>query len=185
MAEFACAAMSNVTVPTVDPITHTQAMSEPCAEEWRRGEEQEMTSLNRLHVLSKPERLPKGARKVKTKWIYKRKRDAKGNVVRYRARLVVRGFSQVFGIDYFDVYAPVARLTTLRLVYALSALMSLKIVGMDVDAAFMNAPLEEAVYIDAPEGQPSLPDGYVYKLNKALCGLKQAPRQLNKTVHEF
>eukprot|EP01034_Spumella_vulgaris_P029244 gene29244-36261_t len=162
-----------------DPDSHAAAMRAYDAQGWKDAEQQEIDSLTRLQVLSKPLRLPDGARVVKTKWVYKRKRNADGTVERLRARLVAKGFSQVFGEDYFDTYAPVARLTTLRLVYAMTVVMDLSLAGMDVDAAFLNADLQEDLYIKAPVGTKPLPQKHVYKLLKALYGLKQSPKEWN------
>eukprot|EP01031_Cornospumella_fuschlensis_P026641 gene26641-32192_t len=162
-----------------DPDSHAAAMRAFDASRWQEAEQTEIDSLSRLHVLSKPLPLPDGARVVKTKWVYKRKRAADGTVERHRARLVAKGFSQVFGEDFFDTYAPVARLTTLRLVYALTVAMDLRLAGMDVDAAFLNAELQEDLYIKAPVGTKPLPQGHVYKLLKALYGLKQSPKEWN------
>ena len=168
-----------------DPDSHAAAMRAYDAQGWKDAEQQEIDSLTRLQVLSKPLCLPDGARVVKTKWVYKRKRNADGTVERLRARLVAKGFSQVFGEDYFDTYAPVARLTTLRLVYAMTVVMDLSLAGMDVDAAFLNADLQEDLYIKAPVGTKPLPQGHVYKLLKALYGLKQSPKEWNVMLNDF
>jgi len=105
--------------------------------------------------------------------------------VKYRARLVAKGFQQTFGLDYFDTYSPVARLSSLRLLYALSVELNLQLAAMDVDAAFLNADLSEDIYIKAPPGQPALPKGHVYKLLKSLYGLKQSPKSWNDTLNTF
>jgi uncharacterized protein involved in tolerance to divalent cations len=169
-----------------EPQSHAEAMRAPPSEkeEWVKAEEAEMQSLKRLQVLEVVD-LPAGTKTIKTKWIYKRKRRSDGTVHTYRARLVAKGFSQVYGTDYYDTYAPVARLTTLRIVYVLSAILNLHLVGMDVDAAFMNADLHEDIYIDAPVGTDKLPTGQVYKLKKALYGLKQSPKEWNRLLDTF
>jgi len=116
---------------------------------------------------------------------YKKKRNSLGEVTRYRARLVAKGFQQTFGLDYFDTYSPVARLSSLRLLYAISVELDLQLAAMDVDAAFLNAELTEDIYIKAPPGQPPLQKGYVYKLLKSLYGLKQSPKSWNDTLNQF
>ena len=140
------------------------------------------TSMKRTELLSEPVQLPPGGRIIGTKWVFKRKRNLRGEVERFRARLVALGFSQVFGLDYFGTYAPVARLSTLRLVYALSVLLMLSMASLDVEAAFMNATLDEELYIRAPTGTEQLPDGLVYRLKKSLYGLKQSPKQWNNML---
>ena len=112
-------------------------------------------------------------------------RNVNGLVERFRARLVAKGFMQVYGLDYFGTYAPVARLSTLRLLYALAVLMQLDLASLDVEAAFMNADLKEELFINAPSGTPQLPKGYVYRLKKSLYGLKQSPKEWNTMLTDF
>ena len=78
-----------------------------------------------------------------TKWVYKKTRNLNGHVECFRARLMAKGFAQIFGLDYFGTCAPVTLLDNLRIVYALAVLMCLTLASLDVKAAFMNAPLDE------------------------------------------
>ena len=119
------------------------------------------------------------------RWVYKRKRDERGRVIKYKARLTPQGCYQVFGLDFGDTYAPVARMTTVRFVLAVSVLLSLDISGVDFTNAFLNAPLDHEVYVGAPPGRDALPHGMVYRLQRALYGLKQSPREWNSTLHTF
>ena len=89
-----------------------------------------------------PVQLPVNGRVIGTKWVFKGNRNFEGGVERYRARLVAKGFSQIIRLDYFGMYAPVARLGTLRMVYALAVLMYLSLASLDVEAAFLNATLD-------------------------------------------
>ncbi|KAG8503616.1 hypothetical protein CXB51_001792 [Gossypium anomalum] len=94
-----------------------------------------------------------------------------------KARLVVKGFSQKYGLDYLETFAPVARLDTIRLPVALTAQMQWKIHQFDMKSAFLNGFLEEEIYIDQPQGfVVTGKENMVYRLKKALYGLKQAPR---------
>ena len=117
--------------------------------------------------------------------MYKRKRDERGRVIKYKARLTPQGCFQVFGLDFGDTYAPVARMTSVRYTLALSVLLSLGISGVDFTNAFLNAPLDHEVYVEAAPGQQPLPQGMVYRLQRALYGLKQSPREWNATLHTF
>jgi hypothetical protein len=168
-----------------EPQTHDEAMAGSDANQWQQAEAEEMDSIQRLNMLSEPMPLPSGCKPVGLRWVYKKKRNSLGEVTRYRARLVAKGFQQTFGLDYFDTYSPVARLSSLRLLYALSVELNLQLAAMDVDAAFLNADLTEDIYIRAPPGQPELPKGYVYKLLKSLYGLKQSPKSWNDTLNQF
>ena len=111
------------------------------------------------------------------KWVYKVKRGPGGNIVRHKARLVAKGYAQRQGVDYEEVFAPVARLETVRLILALAAHGKWEVHHMDVKSAFLNEDLQEEVYVHQPPGfmNPRHP-GKVLKLKKALYGLKQAPR---------
>ena len=96
-------------------------------------------------------------------------------MVKRKSRLVIQGFSQREGIDYDETFAPVAKVTTFRLMLALSKVLNLEIHQLDVDSAFLYAVLEEDVFMKPPLGI-YLRSGYCLKLLKSLCGLKQAPR---------
>jgi hypothetical protein len=96
--------------------------------------------------------MPRGKNIVSCKWVFKAKHDANGNITRFKARLVARGFSQVYGIDYFETYAPVAKLTTYRTIFALAALEQWEIHEMDVITGYLLGKLDEEIYMMQPEG---------------------------------
>jgi hypothetical protein len=111
------------------------------------------------------------------KWVFKVKRDPAGNIVKHKARLVAKGYAQIQGVGYDEVFAPVARLETVRLLLALAAQGQWEVHHMDVKSAFLNGDLHEEVYMQQPPSfsQPNS-HGKVLRLKKALYGLKQAPR---------
>jgi len=163
------------------PKTHKQAMLSPEAEEWRKAEEEELRCM-RVNKVLKPCKLLGGVVPLTTKWVYTIKRDGKGNILKYKARLVARGYMQVMGIDYDETFSPVTRLETVRLVLAIAAQLCLKIHQMDVETAFLNADLEETEFIWPPDGV-TIEEGFeVFQLKKALYGLKQAPRAWYKNI---
>ena len=111
------------------------------------------------------------------KWIYKTKFNENGEVDKYKARLVAKGYTQQHGVDYTEVFAPVARMETIRLVVALAAQRKWTIYQLDVKSAFLHGELNEEVFVEQPCGY--VQKGHeqkVNKLKKALYGLKQAPR---------
>src|ERR1044072_4074451 len=120
---------------------------------------------------------PEGINVIGTKWIFKNKSDESGTVTRNKARLVAQGYTQVEGIDFDETFAPVARLESIRLLLGVACILKFKLFQMDVKSAFLNGYLNEEVYVEQPKGfvDPNFPD-HVYKLRKALYGLKKAPR---------
>nr|GEV92685.1 zinc finger, CCHC-type [Tanacetum cinerariifolium] len=119
------------------------------------------------------------------KWIFKRKLKVDGTVEKFKARLVIQGFKQKSGIDYFDTYAPVARISTIRLLIAMTSIHNLIIHQMDVKTAFLNGELEEEVYMNQPLGfiMPGN-NNKVCKLIKSMYGLKQALKQWHQKFDE-
>ncbi|GKB70172.1 ribonuclease H-like domain, reverse transcriptase, RNA-dependent DNA polymerase [Tanacetum coccineum] len=124
--------------------------------------------------------LPLNQKAIGLKWVFKTKRDAKGNIIKYKARLVAKGYVQEQGIDFDEVFAPVARIETVRLILALAAYHGWQVHHLDVKSAFLHGDLKEEVYVTQPEGFVQQGNsGKVYKLTKALYGLRQAPRAWN------
>jgi len=103
-----------------------------------------------------------------------------GEVIKHKARLVAKGYVQKHGVDFDEVFAPVARLDTIRLLLALAANRGWQVHHLDVKSAFLNGELEEEVYVSQPEGYVQKgKEKMVLKLSKALYGLRQAPRAWN------
>jgi hypothetical protein len=129
---------------------------------------------------------PKGKDVVSSKWLFKIKHVADGSIEKYKARFVARGFSQKEGIDYEEIFAPVARYTSIRTIIALAAKMKWKLHQMDVKTAFLNGVIEEEVYIEKPQGfEVEDWKSHVCRLKKALYGLKQAPRAWYGRIDSF
>ena len=125
--------------------------------------------------------LPPGCKSICCRWIFRKKLKSDGTLDKYKARLVAKGFTQLKYIDYFDTFALVARMTSIRLLIALAAIHSLVIHQMDVKTAFLNGDLDEEVYMKQPDGFLVLGQEHkVCKLLKSLYGLKQAPKQWNE-----
>ncbi|WVZ14421.1 hypothetical protein V8G54_011987 [Vigna mungo] len=121
--------------------------------------------------------LPEGMKKIGVKWVFKTKLNEKGEVDKYKARLVAKGYAQQFGVDYNEVYAPVAKWDTIRSIIALAAQKNWPLYQLDVKSAFLHGELRETVYVKQPPGFVKIgEEEKVYKLKKALYGLKQAPR---------
>jgi len=128
--------------------------------------------------------LPAGRKLVTTKWVFRPKHDIQGNITKYKARLVARGFEQIYGKDFDETYSPVTRLSSLRLLFALAMQFHLELQQMDVETAFLNATLNEEVYITIPEGIQVNPEHNCFRLKRALYGLKQSPRAWYEDIHK-
>ena len=130
--------------------------------------------------------LPASKKPIDVKWIFKLKLRPNGEVTKHKARLVARGFMQKAGMDYFEVYAPVIRLETVRLIVAIACGRNCPMYHLHVKSAFLNGPLDEEVYVTQPPGfKIKGKENMVYRLHKALDGLKQALRAWNKRIDSF
>ncbi|GJR42989.1 putative ribonuclease H-like domain-containing protein [Tanacetum coccineum] len=130
--------------------------------------------------------LPHGAKVIGTKWVYRNKMDERGVVARNKARLVAQGHRQEEGIDYDEVFSPVARIEAIKLFLAFASFMGFIVYQMDVKSSFLYGTIDEEVYVSQPPGfvDPDHPKK-VYKVVKALYGLHQAPRAWYATLSTF
>ncbi|GJS34334.1 retrovirus-related pol polyprotein from transposon TNT 1-94 [Tanacetum coccineum] len=135
-----------------------------------------------------PKRVSKALshRAIGTKWVYKNKKDERGIVIKNKARLVAQGHTLEEGIDYDEVFAPVARIKAIRLFLVYASYMGFMVYQMDVKSDFLYGQIEEEVYVCQPPGfeDPYHPDK-VYKVVKALYGLHQAPRAWYDTLANY
>lgn len=127
---------------------------------------------------------PKTEPVISCKWVYKIKRDHSGNILKYKSRLVARGFTQKYGVNYFDTYAPVVRNSTVRMLMALAVENDYYIDQIDVKNAYINSDLHETIYMKQPEGFNKGTD-LVCKLNKSLYGLKQSGYEWNRLFNNM
>ena len=160
-----------------EPKTLSEALVSRDSAFWQEAINDEIDSImsNNTWILVD---LPPGSKPIKNKWVFRRKFNSDGSIQTFKARLVAKGFAQKKGLDYFDTYAPVARITSIRILFALASINKLHVHQMDVKTAFLNGDLKEEVYMEQPEGF-ILPgnEHKVCKLVKSLYGLKQAPKQ--------
>ncbi|KAJ9513375.1 hypothetical protein QJQ45_001423 [Haematococcus lacustris] len=163
--------------PVNDTPTVAEALAGPMADLWIEAMNAELASLHANQTWCLEER-PANARVLPTKWVLKVKRDAAGNIEKLKARLVAKGFYQQSGVDVGDVYAPVSKHTTLRTLLAKAAAENMEIHQLDFETAFLNGKLEpgEVIYVQQPEGFEEGSTNTVCRLQKALYGLRQAPR---------
>jgi hypothetical protein len=178
---YANAALVDESIP-IEPSSYEEAAK---GLEWRKAMEEEIKALNENQTWDLVPR-PNGVKPISCKWVYKVKTRPDGSIERYKARLVPRGFSQQYGLDYEEPFSPVAKITTVRILLALAACKSWKLWQMDVKNAFLHGELDKDIYMEQPRGfERKMHPEYVCKLKKALYGLKQAPRAWYGKISEF
>jgi len=175
----------------LEPRTIHEARSRPDWPDWNRGIQKELRRLESAgtwRVVPRPE----GVNVVGSKWVFRVKKDAAGNATEHKARLVAQGYTQVPGVDYFDTFAPVAKLVSLRIVLSLAARYDWEIHQLDVKSAYLNGELAEGerIFMKQPPGYeiPGKED-LVLELKKTIYGLKQSGRRwyevLCKTLYKI
>ncbi|KAI3827321.1 hypothetical protein L1987_01394 [Smallanthus sonchifolius] len=152
---------------------------------WIEAMQEELLQFKRQDVWKLVD-LPPGQTAIGTRWVFRNKQDERGIVVKNKARLVAQGYTQEEGIDYDEVFAPVARLEAIRIFLAYAASKNFMIYQMDVKSAFLYGKISEEVYVKQPPGfvDPAHPNK-VLKLDKALYGLHQAPRAWYETLSGY
>ncbi|GKB92382.1 putative ribonuclease H-like domain-containing protein, partial [Tanacetum coccineum] len=166
----------------MEPKKPVQALKYPS---WVEAMQDELLQFKLLKVLTLVD-LPRDKWAIGTKWVFRNKKDERVIVVKNKARLVAQGHTQEEGIDYDKVFAPVARIEAIRLFLAYSSFKEFIVYQMDVKSAFLYGKIEEEVYVYQPPGfeDPYFPDK-VYKVEKALYGLHQAPRAWYETLSTY
>jgi hypothetical protein len=166
------------------PKSYKSAMNTKEVENWKIAINEELNSINKNNVWEIIKK-PTNTNIVSTRWVFVKKIDDKGNLQKYKARLVARGFEQIHGIDYFDTFAPVVRFNSIRLIFAIAVQNKMIIHQMDVKTAFLNGTVDEEIYIEIPEGVNGDREKCCCRLNKSLYGLKQSPMSWNRVLDEF
>jgi len=133
------------------PKTIEEAYSSPDADLWKEVVQSEMDSIVSNGTWEVVD-LPYGCKPMGCKWVFKKTLRPNGTIEKYKARLVVKGYTQKEGEDYFDTYSLVVRLTTIRVLLSLAASHGLLVHQMDVKTTFLNGELEEEIYMDKPDG---------------------------------
>uniref|UniRef100_A0A2N9IRB9 Integrase catalytic domain-containing protein n=1 Tax=Fagus sylvatica TaxID=28930 RepID=A0A2N9IRB9_FAGSY len=167
-----------------EPESFQEVQSHKDKQSWMKAMHEEMNSLHKNNTYELVE-LPKGKKALRNKWVFKLKKDGE-KLVKYKARLVVKGFNQKQGIDFDEIFSPVVKMSSIRVILGLTASLDLELEQMDVKTAFLHGDLEEEMYMVQPEGfEVKGKEHKVCKLKKSLYGLKQAPRQWYKKFDSF
>ncbi|KAG8490975.1 hypothetical protein CXB51_014094 [Gossypium anomalum] len=169
-----------------EPSNYSKAVSCEDSKKWMFAMQEEMESLhkNRTWDLVK---LPKGKKVIHCKWVFKKKEGTlEVEEPRYKAWLVAKGYSQIPGVDFTDVFSPVVKHSSIQALLGIVAMHDLELEQLDVKTAFLHGELEEDIYMQQPEGFiVSEKEDYVFLLRKSLYGLKQSPRQWYKRFDSF
>jgi Reverse transcriptase (RNA-dependent DNA polymerase). len=168
-----------------EPRTLKEAQRLPHWEEWRRAMTLEYDSLMTNQTWTLVPR-PLHRKSLSGKWVYKLKTGPSGEILKHKARWVVRGFEQQEGIDYTETFASVVKPMSYRALFTIAAALDLEIEQMDVKSAFLYGEIEDEVYLEQPPGfENESRKDWVCKLDKALYGLKQSPRIWYNTLASF
>lgn len=134
-----------------EPESYEEALTDDHKGEWLEAMQEEMQSLHENQTYELVELL-KGKRALKNKWVYRLKTEENNSRPRFKARLVVKGFSQKKGIDFEEIFLPVVKMTSIRVVLGLATSLKLEIEQLDVKTTFLHGDLEEEIYMEQPEG---------------------------------
>ena len=171
------------------PSTMLEARQSAAWPQWRKGRDDELSSLISRDVFGDVVELPMGVHPLGHRWVFALKRNAKGEIVRHKVRLVAKGYAQKIGIDYDETYAPVMDAVAYRFLLAMAAHYSLETETMDVVTAYLYGELDRTIYMEAPEGyQDEIRTSLqrpVVRLQKALYGLKQSGRMWYQRLVTF
>jgi len=167
------------------PASYSQAVNDPTwGQMWKEAIDLEITALasNSTWEITTA---PRGSNIISSRWVFAVKYNTDGSLEKLKARLVARGFSQKYGVDYDQTFAPTLRHDTLRLFMAICAIQDLECHQVDVNNAFTQSFLKEEIYMEAPPGV-NVARGQVLKVLRSLYGLKQAARDWNqRCVYEL
>ncbi|WVZ00942.1 hypothetical protein V8G54_027011 [Vigna mungo] len=166
-----------------EPRSYKEALDSSDRHLWQGAMEEELEALKKNSTWRLVD-LPKGKKVIGSKWIFKKKEATPGGEkARYKARLVAKGFTQIEGVDYHEVFAPVVKHCSVRVLMAIVAHCNLHLEQLDVRTAFLHGDLEETIYMKQPDGFAV--DDRVCLLQKSLYGLKQSPRQWYRKFDDF
>ena len=169
-------------VAVLEPAGYWDPKEDP---KWKATMQEELTMIDKNQTWKHVKRY-EHKRVIGVKWVFRTKLNADGSINKHKARLVVKGYAQIFGVDFFNKFAPVARQDTIRMLLAIAAQRGWKICHLDVKSTFLNGFLEEEIYVEQPEG--FVVKGHedkFYILKKALYGLKQVPRAWYNRIDEY
>ncbi|MBW0523147.1 hypothetical protein O181_062862 [Austropuccinia psidii MF-1] len=167
-----------------DPLSYKQALKSENTDQWVQATNKELKTMNDLNVWEVVP-ITEKTRLIGMTWVYKTKRNEHKEVLEYKARLCAQGFSQTPGIDFGKTFAPTGRLNSLQTLISFAASNNLKFEQVEIKSAFLNAPLEEEVFLAIPHGMDLDKRKVCLRLKKAIYGLRQAPHAWYNQLSEW
>lgn len=165
---------------TQEPVNYREALE---SDEWRAAMQDELESHRRNHTWELVP-LPEGKKLVGSKWVFKLKRNEEGKIVKHKARVVAQGYTQKFGEDFEEVYAPVTQHATFRTFLTVAAKRNMTVKHLDIKTAYLYGVLEEEVFMRQPPGCGAKgKEKLVCRLHKSIYGLRQSARCWNKRLN--
>ena len=156
-----------------EPQTYKEAINSTNVLTWKEAIKNEIDSILHNHTWKLVD-LPPCCKPLSSKWVFKRKRKVNGSIDKCKAKLVIKGYKETKGLDYYDTYSPMTRINSIRMVLTIAALRNLELHQMDVKTTFLNGDLDEEIYMKQPEGFSATgEEKEVCKLVKSLYSLKQ------------
>ena len=175
--------LNSVEFSLKEPRNYKDILNMSDKNEWLEAVDNELMSMHELNVFTDVKNVPKGTNIISPKWVFKYKYDLNGNLAKRKARLVARGFTQKEGIDFDETFSPTLKQKSLRIITSIAAQQNYNIHQLDIKTAYLNADLNETIYIKVPEGYNKNKNGF-WKLNKALYGLRQSGRAWNDKLND-
>ena len=185
-ARFSDEYASYLSVDESDPVNRVEALQSSKAHEWEKAMKKEYESLlknNMWRIVLRPE----NKKVVDSRWVFKTKRDEYGNIAKYKARFVARGFTQVPGEDFGEIFSPVVAKNSLRILISKAAKDNLFLFQVDIETAYQHQVLKEEIFMEQPSGFEAVDTtsrSHVCRLNRVLYGLKQGAIELHNHLKE-
>jgi len=171
VTDIARAFLTSLLAEDIPKIVHEASKKD----EWREAMKIEMEALEKNETWKKCI-LPTGKKPIGCRWFFTIKHKADGTIERYKARLVPKGYTQTYGIDYSETFSPVAKIGTIGVLFSIATNKNWPLHQFDVKNVFLHGDFKEEVYMEAPSGfSEDFQRNEVCKLKKAICGLKQSP----------
>ena len=164
------------------PCNYKEAISSNESVDWKRAMDEEIQALKDNETFEAVE-LPEGKSAIGGRWVFALKDGPNGQ--RFKARYVAKGYSQTQGIDYTETFSPTARMSSIRMLVQVAIQENMYVHQMDVKTAYLNAPIDCELFINAPEGYNDSGKNLILKLKKSLYGLKQSGRNWNHMIHDY